>query len=267
MSQNFKTYYAVFLLMTISFTACSTPVPVALKSDTSLFPSSNTPIQYQQDWQKELYLKRIQEFQAEPIGCGKIVFLGNSLTEGGANWNEKFGTEKIVNRGISGDITEGILARLHEVTYYKPNAVFLLIGINDIFAVDIPEVTPAYVANNIQLIAARIHQQSPTTLIFVQTILPVNPDIYLQEKGWFPESRISLKDRINSINTMISQLNKNEVYKVIDLHTAFSNDQGSMQAIYTTDGVHLSEAGYENWVRSLQEYIQPLLHTVETGSE
>ena len=39
----------------------------------------------------------------------------------------------LVNRGISGDFTNGVLARLEEITHYKPKAIFLLIGVNDLF--------------------------------------------------------------------------------------------------------------------------------------
>ena len=98
-----------------------------------LHPDSMIAIKYQEDWQKDLYLKRIAQFKNKPIGFNKIVFLGNSITEKGGNWNKRFGVNNIVNRGVSGDITEGILSRLDEIIYYKPTTIFLLIGINDIF--------------------------------------------------------------------------------------------------------------------------------------
>ena len=99
------------------------------------------------------YHKRIDEFKNNPIGSGKIVFLGNSITEAGGDWNKRFvSANKIVNRGISGDITEGVLSRLDEIIHYKPIAVFILIGINDIFNADLPDrhkITPLYVSDNI----------------------------------------------------------------------------------------------------------------------
>ena len=98
-----------------------------------IYPSDDLVIKYQQDWQKTPFTNRVNEFRNNPIGHNKIVFLGNSIIEAGENWNEKFGVDNIVNRGISGDFTEGILVRLDEIIYYKPLAVFILIGINDIF--------------------------------------------------------------------------------------------------------------------------------------
>ena len=59
----------------------------------------------------------------------RIIFIGNSITEGGKNWSEKFNIPNIRNRGISGDVTDGVLERLDEIIFFKPKAVFILIGI------------------------------------------------------------------------------------------------------------------------------------------
>ena len=40
--------------------------------------------------QNELYNKRCKEFYENQIGFGKIVMLGDSITEGGGNWNKYF---------------------------------------------------------------------------------------------------------------------------------------------------------------------------------
>ena len=56
----------------------------------NLYPSSDTIIEGQLDWQKQFYFDRINEFKNEPIGKNKIVFLGNSIVKGGGNWNEKY---------------------------------------------------------------------------------------------------------------------------------------------------------------------------------
>ena len=92
------------------------------------------------------------------MGYNKIVFLGNSITKGGGDWGQRFNSSNIVNRGISGDYTEGILNRLNEIIFYKPIAVFILIGVNEFFKDNTNnlEVNPTYVANNIIKIADKI---------------------------------------------------------------------------------------------------------------
>ena len=92
-----------------------------------LYPDSDIIIKHQIDWQKTFYFDRIDEFKNVPIGFNKIVFLGNSITYGMRNYDSVFYVKNIVNRGISGDYTEGVLGRLDEIIYYKPVAVFLLI--------------------------------------------------------------------------------------------------------------------------------------------
>ena len=232
-----------------------------IKTLDSFYPEKNTSIKYQQEWQMDLYKKRIKEFKNNPIGQNKIVFLGNSITEGGGDWNAKFGVKNIVNRGISGDITEGVLDRLDEIIYYKPIAVFLLIGINDIFNADIPDrekITPLYVSKNIFKIANQITSQSPSTKIFIQTILPINHEIYTEINDGFPEHSVPLPIQINKINSLIKNNDLGNKYTIIDLHSAFVNKHGLMDRAYSTDGVHLNETGYQLWVEYVERDVQSL---------
>ena len=60
-----------------------------------LYPDKEKPIKFQQDWQFEFYYNRIEEFKINPIGFNKIVFLGNSITEAGADWNKRFNVQNI----------------------------------------------------------------------------------------------------------------------------------------------------------------------------
>ena len=146
------------------------------RKNNHLYPSPNLEIRYQQEWQKIPFNDRVNDFRNNPIGNNKIVFLGNSIIEAGNNWNEKFGVDNIINRGISGDFTEGVLSRLNEIIYYKPIAVFILIGINDIFDdhANRKDITTQYVASNIMQIANQVKMNSNETKIFIQTILPVD---------------------------------------------------------------------------------------------
>ena len=89
-----------------------------------MYPSMDIKIKYQQDWQKDFYYKKIAEFEKSPVGYNKIVFLGNSITYGMRNYDKVFSVNNIVNRGISGDYTEGVLNRLDEIIHYKPVAIF-----------------------------------------------------------------------------------------------------------------------------------------------
>ena len=230
--------------------------------DNALYPSINTKIKYQQDWQKDFYHKKLSEFKVSPVGFNKIVFLGNSITQGLLSHTDKLSGNNIVNRGISGDHTDGVLARLEEIIHYKPKAVFLLIGVNDLFEDNRsrPERTPEYVANNIFLISDIINKKSPNTKIYTQTIIPINNNQYLTEK---PNIEFLHIDYSPSINEQINEVNKilksNLSLNIIDLHSTFLNEDLQLNPKFSTDGVHLNDLGYQNWI----DIINPILKDIK----
>ncbi len=216
-----------------------------------LYPSKEIVSRYHNDWTQRHYRDRIKVFKSEPLNFGDIVFVGNSITEKGRDWSAKFGTVEVRNRGIAGDLTDGVLKRLDEIVYFKPKAVFILIGINDLFNLHHDEAggnfkydkivsSPEYVGKNIVKIAKEIHSKSPDTKIFVRTVLPAN--------------RPFLKDDILVVNKIIRANETKGYYKLIDLYTQFVDANGGLTKDLTVDGVHLSEKGYETWVAYEKPY-------------
>ena len=136
----------------------------------NLYPNKNINIKYHDDWGKNNYNKMINEFKNAPLNFGDVVFLGNSITQGGGDWSERLNYSNISNRGIGGDVTDGVLARLEEITFFKPKAVFLLIGINDLWNVS-PEIpSEDYIGKNIVRIAKIIKERSNETKVFIQKL-------------------------------------------------------------------------------------------------
>lgn len=227
----------------------------------NLYPSPTTIIKDQQEWQKKFYFDRISEFKNQPIGKNKIVFLGNSIMQGGGNWNDRYESNNIVNRGISGDYTAGVMKRLDEIIFYKPKSVFLMIGINEFFAdnSEKPEVNPENVAKNILKIADIITKHSPKTKVFIHTILPINNDQYFKvKKVNYNFLQNSYTPSINSqVDETNSILKSNKQYEVIDLHSIFINKAFKLDTNLSSDGVHLNENGYNLWVQETIELIKP----------
>ena len=224
-----------------------------------LYPKEDLSFPNQAKWQFEAYHKRIKEFKADPIGFNKIVFLGNSITEAGGNWNERFNVTNAVNRGITGDYTTSLRARLNEIYYYKPLKVFLLIGINDIFdgvVPYIPEETPKNIAQNILTIVDSIKFHSKETDIFIHTILPVNEEEYRINRGFYPEHKYPIEKQIKEINTQILNLGNSGNYNIIDLHELFVNEEGKMTKELAKDGLHLNQNGYEKWCEHIKGIVK-----------
>ena len=226
-----------------------------------LYPNSDIIIKHQLDWQKTFYFNRINEFKNDPIGLNKIVFLGNSIIYGMRNYESVFDVKNIVNRGISGDYTEGVLGRLNEIIYYKPIAVFLLIGLNDFFDDNTlrPERTPENIGKNIIRIANTIKKGSPDSKIYIQTIMPINNKQYLEDKPYveflWPQYNPSINEQVIQLNNFIKQ---NSNFEIIDLYPSFVNSSGSMKRNLSRDGVHLNENGYKIWIKQLMPYMNSL---------
>lgn len=232
------------------------------KKKHNLYPDTKIYIKNQDSsWARGRYFERIEEFKAKPIGYNKIVFLGNSIVKGGGDWNKRFNTSNIVNRGISGDITEGVLKRLDEIVFYKPVAVFLLIGFNNFFTDynSNSEITPKYVYDNIVLIAKNIKKFSPTTKVYIQTIMPMNNKKYIETTASYPFLDNSYKP---SINTQIKKVNEllreTSDFNVIDIYPFFINGDGILKSDLSDDGIHPNQNGYSTWVHILRPYIKDI---------
>ena len=95
------------------------------------------------DWFQRLWRERRSAWASRvEADRDAVVFLGDSITqEWGDGLNAAFPGVKLVNRGISGDTTRGVLIRLEEdVLALRPAAVVLLIGTNDLEEGAPPEV-------------------------------------------------------------------------------------------------------------------------------
>src|SRR5574340_772315 len=132
------------------------------------FSQSHNP-QWDSTYRPGLYEFEAQLYKSYPHSTKDIVFLGNSITDR-VDWNELLGMSNVHNRGISGDITFGVLERLDEVIEGQPAKVFILIGINDVSR-NIPD---SVIFKNYKKIVERIKAGSPHTKIYFQTLLPVN---------------------------------------------------------------------------------------------
>lgn len=182
------------------------------------------------------YALKVGQFKTYANSSNDIVFLGNSITAG-VDWHELLGMPQARNRGISGDISFGVVERISEVTEGRPAKVFILIGINDISR-NIPD---SLIVNNYRRIIKAIKTQSPTTRIYFQTLLPVNNE-FTQFKNHYNKD-----ERILWINDQIRALGKQEQITVIDLHPHFLNGENKLDKKYTHDGLHLNSEGYKHW--------------------
>ena len=122
----------------------------------------------QRTLQSEHWQKRVKEIESAPQGKYKTIFFGNSLTE---MWdvNYYFNDSTILNFGITGDFSEGLLKRCSTIINLKPEKLFIEIGINDM----IEKISLDEICDNYEQLIIRIQQESPHTKIYIQSNFPL----------------------------------------------------------------------------------------------
>ncbi len=200
----------------------------------------------EKDWDSTFrpnnYALKVGQFKSYPNSTKDIIFLGNSITAG-TDWSELLGMTHVRNRGISGDITFGVLERLEEVVEGKPAKVFVLIGINDISR-NIPD---SLIICNYRSIIHGIKKGSPKTKIYFHTLLPVNNE-FIQFKNHYNKD-----EHILWVNEKLKKLAREENITIIDLYPHFLNRDNKLDKKYTQDGLHLNAEGYKVWTSVLKK--------------
>ena len=187
----------------------------------------------------DYYKHRVSIFRSLPETEHKIIMLGNSLNNN-ALWTELFPMGYIVNRGISGDVVEGVCQRVDELVPDQPDKIFLITGTNDL--VNEPEATALAVYDRYEKLIRTIREQLPQTELYVQSILPLNP------KSKF---YAGFNDRASEINKLLNAGSGRYGYYYIDIAQALTDANGDLKADCTTDGIHLSANGYFYWAAEL----------------
>ena len=155
------------------------------------------------------------------------------------NFDEVLPSYHIINRGIAGDTTSGVLRRLKEVISLKPSKLFLLIGTNDIGM----DVMPAPIARNIKEIASRVQAKCPETKIYLQAVFPT--------RGSVNRTNTLIQELNAAINTIAEELH----CTFIDLYPLLLDDDGQLAEEYTRDGLHLTDKAVAKWMAYVVPYL------------
>jgi lysophospholipase L1-like esterase len=197
-----------------------------------------------QNFHNYFYDQRRSFFEAMPVEKNEIIMLGNSITNC-ANWDELFPNKHIKNRGISGDITLGVLDRMDEIVKRKPKKIFILIGINDISL----GINKSVILTNYQGIISKIKTDSPKTKIYIQSILPTNDefDKFKNHQGKM--------DIIKAVNVELEKMANENKVNFLNIFPEFLDENGKLSKKYTNDGLHLLGEGYMHWASILKTHI------------
>lgn len=180
-------------------------------------------------------------FNALSINIKDIIFVGDSITSS-CEWSELLNDNRILNRGISGDTTFGVVNRIGDIANKHPSKIFIMVGINDL---SLKKPINA-ILENYKTIINIIQSQSPETIIYFQSVLPPNYNI---RKGVVPIQSITI---LNSKLKLLCQ-QSNIIY--IDVFLSLVSNQ-QLDNKYTFEGLHLNANGYLKWADIVKEYVK-----------
>ena len=231
-----------FLLIVPSLLAARTVSLSAQPSEGALRPSPHGNARQQDDerlrndWANlQRYRKANAELGAPAKGEHRAVFLGNSITEGWAQYfPAMFPGKPYVNRGIGGQTTPQMLVRFRQdVVGLKPAVVVILAGTNDIAGNTGPS-TLEMIEDNLASMT-EIAQRNGIRVV-LSSVLPV------YDYPWKPGLQPAPK--IVALNAWMKEFAARTGATYLDYHTPMADERHGMKPELTTDGVHVNEKGY-----------------------
>lgn len=193
-----------------------------------------------QEFNKMINLERYAEANAalpDPAeGEKRVVFIGNSITEGWVNIRpDFFKSNGYIGRGIGGQTSPQLLSRFRQdVVNLKPVAVVINIGTNDI-----AENTGKYDANftldNIKSMAELADANG--IKVILSSVTPAG------EYPWRKEIK-NVPDKITALNANIEAYAKAKGFAYIDYFSLMKDENRALISSFGTDGVHPNEKGY-----------------------
>lgn len=185
---------------------------------------------------------RLAAHQKEGMPTGAVVWIGDSITEQ-AWWGFLTKERPLVNRGIGGDNTRGMLARLPEILDSSPRKIFFMGGVNDISGNRPVE----EIASNIRKMLEMIREKVPSCEVYVQSVVTPNNEVlaYPYIKNKQPQTR--------ELNARLKAMCDEGLATWVDLTELLHNEQDELREEYTKDGIHLHPEAYVVWVNHLKK--------------
>lgn len=183
------------------------------------------------------YAQENKEMSALGKKAKRVVFMGNSITEGWVNTHPAFFTDNgYVGRGISGQTSYQFLLRFREdVIKLSPLLVVINAGTNDI-AENTGPYNEEYTFGNI-VSMVELAKANKIKVILTSTL----PAAVF---GWNPSVK-DAKTKIASLNMRIKEYARKHKIPYVDYYEKMVyGDDGALNPQYTKDGVHPTAEGY-----------------------
>ena len=200
------------------------------------------------DWANlEKYKGSNQELKKSNSGKDRVVFIGDSITEGWSDFSpEFFQQNNFVNRGISGQTTPQMLIRLKpDAVHLDPKMIVINGGTNDIAGNTGPS-TPEMIIDNLCSMAEIAIKNNID--VALTTILPVYKYPGNDEVADPPKI-------ISFINSALEEYCKKNSLICVDYYSSMVDGKKGLKSEYGNDGVHPTKEGYEVMEKAIKNVI------------
>jgi len=186
----------------------------------------------------------------DPNNAHRVVFMGNSITEG---WMQKnpdfFNGNHYINRGIGGQTTPQMLVRFRQdVVNLHPSTVVILAGTNDIAENTGPSKIEDVAGNIISMTELA---QTHGIRVILCSVLPA------LSFPWHPG--IEPAPSIIALNKLLKDYAEQNGLDYVDYYSSLVDVDSGLKKAFSEDGVHPNLAGYQVMEPLVQAAIQ---HTV-----
>jgi lysophospholipase L1-like esterase len=180
-------------------------------------------------------------------GIKRVVFMGNSITEGWKNADSLFfKNNPYLCRGISGQTTPQMLVRFRQdVINLKPALVVILAGINDIAGNTGPS-TLEMIEDNLSSMADIA--RSNGIKVVMCSVLPA------YDFPWRPG--LQPAEKVISLNKWIKEYSENHGCGYVDYFSPMADERNGLKASLSSDGVHPNLDGYKIMEPLVEKAIQ-----------
>ncbi|MCC5517190.1 lysophospholipase [Vibrio splendidus] len=169
-----------------------------------------------------------------------LVMFGDSITEW-APWADIFRDISMVNRGLAGDTTTGMLRRIDTTLNVKPKLVCFMAGINDLAqGYDVEHIYQNYID------MLKVWQENDIRIL-VQSTLYVGSKLQ------------GLNPSVELLNSKISEYCSQQGIAFLDVNSVLSPNQ-LLSNEYSCDDLYLNAKAYQAWSKVLQPKIEELLN-------
>ncbi len=224
---------------------------ISAQEKTSLGVINVTEVLMHLDWARMNYFGVQNKVVDLVKNEGRVVFIGNSITQGWAEYMpEMFDNQTYINRGIGGQTTPQILLRFRQdVIDLQPKLVVILAGTNDIAGN-----TPL---NDLETVAGNLFSMAELAVshdikVILCSVVPAAE--YPWRKGKSPDTKIP------QLNKMIQDYCDENDAHYLDYFSSMTDGKNGLIESYGFDGVHPDEDGYKVMTDLVEKAIDQLLN-------